>query len=320
VYVRRVRFYRYGGPEVLTVEEASVPEPGVGELLLEVSLAGVTLPVVRLTRGNPDGGGAPLPYAPGGEVVGRVAGIGPGVIGWTVGQRAAGLAFHGSYAEFAVVSAALLNPVPDGISDEAAVLLVRGGQVALGALDVSCLRAGESVLVTAAASGVGHLAVQLARARGAGRVIAAVGPDGAAAKADALRALGADQVTDYQASDWGAPVDVVLDGAGGTVQTAGLDALAPFGRLVSYNGVGGDLDANELRMRSAAVIGFNMAHFARLRPEAYAANQRTLWELCLAGELRPLVHRVLPLERAETAHRIIEARENVGRVLLAAQP
>jgi NADPH2:quinone reductase len=306
--MRRVCFGEYGGPEVLRVEEVARPEPGPGELLVEVQAVGVTLPVVRLTRA----GRVPLPHAPGGEIGGRVVAIGPGVTGRRTGERVAGLAFTGAYAEFAVVSSAMASTVPDGVGDAAAVLLVRSGQVALGALDAAAPAEGESVLVTAAAGGVGHLAVQLARTRGASRVVAAVG---SRTKAGFLRELGVDEVVTYDA-EWGDPVDVVLDGTGGEVQASGLRALAPLGRLVAYNGVGGTLDANELRMHGRSVIGFAMPHLVARRPDLYERHRRELWSLHTAGRLTTAIHRTLPLEEAGEAHRIIEDRENHGKVIL----
>jgi NADPH:quinone reductase-like Zn-dependent oxidoreductase len=161
---------------VLTIEETPVPRPAEGELLVEVAAVGVNLPVVRLTRGGPGGAGVPLPHAPGGDVVGRVAAVGAGVTGWELGRRVAALAPTGAYAEYVPVPAALAAPVPGGIDDEAAVQMVRGGQVALGVLRAAGLQGGEDVLVTAAAGGVGHLSVQLARILGAARVVAAIGP------------------------------------------------------------------------------------------------------------------------------------------------
>ncbi|MEV4756356.1 zinc-binding dehydrogenase [Micromonospora sp. NPDC049559] len=313
--MRVVRFHRYGGPEVLRIDETPRPVPGEGELLIEVSLAGVTLPVVRLTHGDGTGGGVPLPYAPGGEVVGRVRAVGPGVTGWRVGQRAAGLAFSGAYAEFVAVPAAMLAAVPDGVADAAALGLVRGGQVALGALRAGRLEPGESVLVTGAAGGVGHLAVQLARALGAGRVVAATGTPG---KADFLRGLGVDELVDYgdPDGDWGDPVDVVLDGVGGDVQERGLRALRSLGRLVDYNGVGGPIDSNQLRMRGQSLVGFAMAHLVGQRPEVYERHRRELWQFAIDGAVRPAVHATLPLDGAAEAHRIVESRANLGKVVL----
>lgn len=305
--MRRVAFQTYGGPEVLRVEEVEQPEPGPDELLVRVGLAGVTLPVVRLTRG-----GVELPYAPGGEIVGTVVGLGADVTGWRIGQRVTGLTFGAAYAEFATIGTRLAVAVPDGIDDASALVVARGGQVALGTLRASGFRPGEDVLVNAAAGGVGHLSVQLAKALGAGRVVAAVG---SLDKADFVRGLGADEVVSYQ-EGWGEPVDVVLDGVGGDLLDRCLNALRPFGRLVDYNGIGGPVDANQLRMRGTTVIGFNMLHFSTLRADRYLAQQQELWQLLADGRLRPAMHAELSLVDAAEAHRIIEARANLGKIVL----
>jgi NADPH:quinone reductase-like Zn-dependent oxidoreductase len=314
--VRAVRFHDYGGPEALRVDDVPVPAPGAGQVLLELDAVGVTLPVVRLARGRPQGGGVTLPHAPGGDVVGRVAGLGAGVTGWRIGQRAAGPAFAGGYAEYAVVAVPVLAAVPDDVDDHTAVTAVRGGQVALGALGASGLLEGESVLVTAAAGATGQLAVQLAAVLRAGRVAGAVGPGASRRKIEALHALGVAEVLGYHELGELAPVDVVLDGVGGDVQARALDTLAPFGRLVTFSAEGGPVDANGLRVHSRTVIGFNMSHFATRRTDAYLANRERLWRLTGAGRLRAPVDRVLPLDAAGQAHRLIEDRCNVGKLVL----
>lgn len=308
--MRRVAFHTYGGPEVLRVEEVDEPKPGPDELLVRVGLAGVTLPVVRLTRGGVD-----LPYAPGGEIVGTVVGFGADVSGWRIGQRVTGLTFGAAYAEYATIGTRLAVAVPDRIDDAAALVVARSGQVALGTLRASGFQPSEDVLVNAAAGGVGHLSVQLAKAFGAGRVVAAVGSMG---KADFVRDLGADDVVSYgEPADWGdRQVDVVLDGVGGDVLGRCLDTVRPFGRLVSYNGIGGPVDTNELRMRSTTVIGFNMLHFSTLRADRYQAQQRELWDLLADGRLRPVIHAELSLVDAPEAHRIVENRANLGKIVL----
>jgi NADPH2:quinone reductase len=305
--VRRVAFHAYGGPEVLRVEDVEVPAPGPDELLVRVGLAGVTLPVVRSTRG----GTVELPCAPGGEIVGTVAGLGADVSGWRIGQRVTGLTFGAAYAEYATVGTRLAVAVPDGVDDAAALVVARGGQVALGTLRASGFRPGEDVLINAAAGGVGHLSVQVAKALGAGRVVAVVGSQ---AKAGFVRGLGADEVIGY--GDAPEQVDVVLDGVGGDVLDQCLNALRPFGRLVGYNGVGGPVDTNLLRMRGTTVTGFNMLHFSTLRADRYQAQQQELWDLLVDGRLRPMIHAELSLVDAAEAHRIIEARANLGKVVL----
>ena len=293
----------------LRVREVPQREPGPGEILIEVTRAGVTLPVVR--------GGGPGAEPPGGDVAGTVLACGPEVTGWEPGRRIAGLAFRGAYAEHTIVSAGFAAPIPEGVSDDAAVAMVRGGQVALGVLQAAGVRTGDSVLVTAAAGGVGHLAVQLARVLGAGRVVAAIGPDGPAERVGALHGLGADEVCRYPDLDGVEPVSVVLDGAGGSVLPAALGALAPDGRLVTYNGVGGPVETTTLRMHAQSVIGFAMARLVARDPDRYLSNRRRLWDENLRGTLSPLVHGPFPLDHAARAHALIADRVNVGKVVLA---
>ncbi|MEV5238686.1 zinc-binding dehydrogenase [Streptomyces cinnamoneus] len=307
--MRRVRYYEYGGPEVLRVEETDVPSPGPGQLLLRTEAIGVTLPVVRKIRA----GGLPLPAGVGGEVAGQIVAVGPDVTGFAVGERVTGLCFGDGYAEYALLDTAMASPVPPGASAVDAVALVRCGLVALGAYEAARPAEGESVLVTAAAGGSGHLAVQLARARGASRVVAAVGSK---AKAGFVRSLGADEVVTYGDESWGEPVDIVLDAVGGDLLSPAVAALAPGGRLVAYSSGGGTIEAYDLLVGAKAAIGFQMALIARGRPRLMEQWRQELWALFEAGKVRPRVHAELPLEDAAKAHEIIEARANEGKVIL----
>lgn len=308
--MRRVRFYEYGGPEVLRVEEAEAPEAGPGELLVRTEAIGVTLPSVRRVRGE---GGMELPGILGGEVAGEVVALGPDVAGFEVGDRITGLSFTGSYTELALVPAFLASRLPDGANAVQAIALVRGGHVALAALATAGPAATESVLITGAASGVGHLAVQLTKIQGVGRVVAAVGSP---AKADFLRALGADEVVTYDSESWGEPVDVVLDGVGGDVLPRALTALAPGGRLIFFGSGGGTVPAFDLLAGAKTITGLTMARFSTAQRELYDLHGERLWELTLSGRLRPAVHAEIPLADAARAHEIIEARANLGKVVL----
>ncbi|MGW1198809.1 quinone oxidoreductase family protein [Streptomyces sp. NPDC002536] len=307
--MRRVRYHENGGPEVLHIEETEVPRPGPGELLVRTEAIGVTLPVVRKVRE----GGMPLPASLGGEVAGEIVAVGPEVTEFAVGERVTGLCFGDGYADFALLHTAMASRIPDGATSADAVALVRCGLVALGAYEAARPAEGESVLVTGAASGVGHLAVQLAKARGAGRVVAAVG---SAAKAEFVRSLGADEVVAYEEASWGDPVDIALDAVGGELLSPCLAALAPGGRLVTYSSGGGTLQAYDLLVGAKSAIGFQMALIARNRPALMEQWRQELWELFAAGRLRPHVHAELPLEDAAKAHEIIESRTNQGKVIL----
>ncbi|MFD0381084.1 zinc-binding alcohol dehydrogenase family protein [Streptomyces sp. NPDC127112] len=304
----RIRHEVNGGAEVLfAAEEADRPEAGAGELLIRTEAIGVTLPTVRKVR---EGSG---PVSFGGEVAGTVVSTGAGVTGFAVGDRVTGLCFADAYAEYAVLNAAFASAVPDDATAVDAVALVRSGLVARGAYEAGHVRPGESVLVTAAASGVGTLALQLAKAAGAGRVVAAVG---SADKADFVRGLGADEVVLYEDADWGAPYDVILDGVGGELLGPAVRALAMGGRLVAFSSGGGTVEAYELLVRGASLIGFQMRAIAVGRPDLYARWQRELWEQRAAGTLRTAVHEQIPLAEAARAHTVVEQRRNLGKVVL----
>ncbi|MEU4152878.1 quinone oxidoreductase family protein [Streptomyces sp. NPDC026659] len=305
--MRRVRYEVNGGPEVLFAEEVSAPEPGPGELLVRTEAIGVTLPTVRKVREGTEAG--PL----GGDVAGRVVAVGQGVTGFAVGDRVTGLCFSDAYAELAVLHEQMASHIPPEATPVEAVAVVRSGLVARGAYEAARPRAGEAVLVTAAASTTGALALQYARAGGASRVAAAVS---SLEKADFVRSLGADEVVVYADENWGEPVDVVLDGVGGDVLRPAISALAPNGRLIAFSSGGGTIDAYELLVRSASVIGFQMARIARTEPELYARWLAELWDLYVQGALRPSVFARIPLADASHAHRIIESRRNLGKVVL----
>ncbi|GAA2573232.1 zinc-binding dehydrogenase [Streptomyces violaceus] len=303
--MRRVRYESRGGP--LFVEETPVPEPGPGELLVRAEAIGVTLPVVRKVTEAAEPG--PL----GGEIAGEVTAVGEGVTRFDTGDRVTGLCVGHGYADFALLHEAMASPVPAGVRAADAVALVRSGLVALGALAAARPEPGETALVTAAASGVGHLAVQLARTRGAGRVVGAVSDP---AKTDFVRRLGADHVVTYGEDSWGSPVDYALDAVGGELLTPALGALAPGGRLVAYGSGGGTVRAYDLLVGAKSVIGFQTARIARGEPELYERWREELWRLFAAGEIEPVVHGEFALADAAKAHGEIEARANRGKVVL----
>ncbi|MFF9409694.1 zinc-binding alcohol dehydrogenase family protein [Streptomyces anandii] len=305
--MRRIRYEHRGGPENLFLEDVPVPEPGAGELLVRTEAIGVTLPVVRKVRESAQ----PIPL--GGELAGEVVRVGDGVSGYVPGDRVTGLCFGHGYAQYALLHATMASPIPARATAKDAVALVRSGVVALGALEAARPEKGESVLVTAAASGAGHLALQLAQLKGASRVVAAVGD---AAKEDFVRSLGADAVVTYGQQGWGEPVDIVLDAVGGNLLTPAVKALAPGGRLVAYSSGGGTIEAYDLLVGGKSAIGFQVAVVARTQPQRYAGWIDELWRLFGKGALQPTVHREFALADAARAHAVIEARANQGKVVL----
>ncbi|WP_040861949.1 quinone oxidoreductase family protein [Nocardia niigatensis] len=296
--MRKIQFA--GRSPVLVAAPELVPGPG--QLLVRAELAGVHLGLVRmLQRDNgPDGG----------EIVGTVVAAGADLAGW-VGKRVGGVVFEGAYAEYVLAAPQLMAEIPADVAAADALALVRGGLIALGLLRTARFVAGESVMVTGAASGVGHLAVQLARTLGATRVIAAAG---SAEKAEFLRCCGADEVVTY-ADAWTERVDIVLDGVGGGLAQRCVDILGPRGRLIAFSAFGGAIDAGSLLGELKTVSGFSMGLLSRTRADLLEAWRAELWNLLACGRIRPR-HTVLPLDDMQAALALVETRRNLGRVVV----
>ncbi|MGB3439606.1 MAG: zinc-binding dehydrogenase [Actinophytocola sp.] len=323
--MRRVRYHEYGGPEVLKVEEADVPVPGEGQVLIRATAIGANFVDTKFRRGPSAGTlfDLPLPGSPTGDVVGTVEATGPGVDPGLVGTRVAALAEKDAFADFVLADAAWLAPVPENLDDGAASLLPSPAPVALRVLRTGRLAAGETVLVHAAAGTIGHLATQLAKLEGAGTVIATAG---SAAKLDFARAHGADVAVDYTRDDWpervraAAPngVDVVLDSVGGAVLHQSVDLLVPFGRVVAYGVASGEF--GEIPVVSLVglrtVTAFSLLAWRAAAPERATAEVAELTGQLAYGRLRGSVHTRLPLDEAVAAHRILDSRAQLGRVLL----
>ncbi|SNS68117.1 NADPH:quinone reductase [Asanoa hainanensis] len=291
-----------GAASVVTV---SRPEPAAGRVLVRTEAVGAGVGLLRALA-------ADTPGSPGGEIVGTVVVVGSGVDRFAVGDRVGGVVFADAYAEFVVADPRLISAIPPEVAPGVAVAVVRGGLVELAASRTGRFSAGESVLVTAAASGVGHLAVQLARALGAGRVVGAMSsPD----KSDFVRSCGADAVVTYDEPAWGDPVDLVLDGAGGPLVARGIEALSPFGRLVAFSAGGGSVDAGALLPGMKTVTALTIGTLHRTRPSVVEDLRAELWALLAAGHLDPR-HVDLPFDAAADAVALLANRANPGRVAL----
>jgi NADPH2:quinone reductase len=314
--MRAVQVTRFGGPETLEVTEVDAPAAGDGRLVVDVTAAGVNFADLSRIAGRYSPA-VSLPFVPGSEVVGRAAD----------GRRVVALSFDGGgFAEKAVLDADTAVDVPDGVTDEQALALLVQGLTTWHLLRGSArLVAGESVVVNAAAGGVGSLAIQLAREFGAGRVIAAASTSD---KRRLARELGADAAVDSepagyaervrQAND-GRGADVVLDANGGAAVTAGLDALAPFGRLVSYGDATHQgrppVDPGQLAERNLAVAGFWLRPALAL-PRGYREPLAELLDLTARGRLRPITGSQYPLADAARAFADLAARRTTGKVTL----
>jgi NADPH:quinone reductase len=314
--VRAIRITEFGGPEVLKlVADAPEPVAGPGTFVIDVGHAGINYADTHQAE-NSYLAPASLPLIPGAEAVGTTPD----------GRRVVALLANGGYAERALVAEPLAFDVPDEVDDGQALALVLQGLTAWHLLRTSShLAAGESVVVHAAAGGVGTLAVQLAKAWGAGRVIAVASSED---KRQLALDLGADVAVDAGEDDLksaledanGGKVDVVLEMVGGRTTDQSLAALAPFGRLVFFGMASrtppSPVDLGGLMSRSRTVAGFWLAHCMRDPARHLAAPMRELLELTAAGTIRPVVGGTYPLSEAAQAHRDLRERRTVGKLLL----
>jgi putative PIG3 family NAD(P)H quinone oxidoreductase len=315
-----------GGPEVLTVTELPDLTPGPGEVLLEVAAAGLNRAdlLQRMGYYPPPPGASEII---GMEVSGTIAALGDGVSGWQVGDQVCALLAGGGYASQVVVPAGQVMPVPDGVSlVEAAALPEVVCTVWSNVFMVGGLRPHESFLVHGGAGGIGTMAIQLAHRLGS-RVFTTAGtPE----KRALCATLGADVVIDYREETFedviadhteGRGVDVILDNMGAKYLARNVAALADSGRLVIIGLQGGttaELDINALMRKRAAVIGTTL----RSRPvegksAICASVVEHVWPLVAAGDVRPVIDVVLPLEQVADAHRRMEAGEHSGKILLS---
>ncbi|PKV86502.1 zinc-binding dehydrogenase [Streptomyces sp. TLI_146] len=322
--MRVAQVERFGGPEVLVPAELPDPVAGPDEVVIAVDHID-TLFVQTQIRAGAFGEYFDVrpPYVPGGGVSGTVTSTGaevdPAV--WS-GRRVIAAVDPGSYASLAAVPVDHLVPVPDGVGLREAAALVHDGVTALALLDLTALKAGETVLITGASGGMGTLLVQLARSRGARVVALARGAE----KLFLVRELGAHEVVDAELPDWprraaealGGGADVVLDGVGGAVGSAAFPLTAPGGRFSAHGAPTGDgfaaVPLEEAGRRSITVLGIADVQIPPAQRVSLAA--RALEEAA-AGRLRPVVGAVYPLERAGEAHAVIEGRGVVGKVLLS---
>jgi NADPH:quinone reductase len=320
--VRAIRVVRTGGVEVLAVEEVPEPEPGPAEARVRVEVAGVNfIDVYHRTGLYPK----PLPFIPGVEGAGVVDAVGEGVQEVAVGDRVAWAMHPGSYAEAAVVPAARLVRVPDGLPlERAAALMVQGMTAHYLTTSTYPLGARDVAVVHAAAGGVGLLLIQLAKAAGA-RVIGTCSTE---AKAALARAAGADHVVLYTKEAFGPEVRRLTDGAGATVvyDSVGratfresLSCLRPRGYLVLYGQSSGKVEPFDPGDLAAAGSLFltrpSLAHYTRDRAELeWRAGD--VFERAADGRLDVRIHDVLPLAEAAEAHRLLEGRATTGKVLL----
>lgn len=323
---------QFGDPDVLKLTQTTKPQPEPGQLRLRVKAAGINF-ADTLMRQDRYATTPPLPSILGSEAAGIVDAVGKDVTGFVPGQRIAAPLFaagqyFGGYAEYAVIDAAFAVPIPEQVSFEsAAALLVQG----LSALHLTRQAPPESktVLVNAAAGGVGSLLVQLARHAGAARIIAAAStPD----KLAFAREMGADVTVDYTDPDWAGQVahatdgvgpDIIYESAGGAITTASLAMLAPKGQIVIYGALNiqefalGVSDLLTMIFKNQSMTGFALAPL--LTAEGLKADLDQLFALVAAGTLQVTIGGRFAFEAAAEAHRLLESRKTHGKLVLTGE-
>ena len=313
--MRAVQITEFGGPEVLTLTELPDPVATDGLQVVDVTSAGVNFADTHATE-NSYLAPQELPLIPGSEVVGTLAD----------GTRVAAFTMSGGYCEKALVHPAMTFPLFDEVTDGQALALMVQGLTAWHLLRTSThLQPGETVVVHAAAGGVGTLAVQLAKHWGAGRVIAVASSDDKLKLAEELGAdvgvlAGEEDLKGaLRDANGGKGVDIVLEMVGGSTFDASLRALAPFGRLATFGMASRTppkpVDAGSLMARSTAVIGFWLAHCFG-RPELMQPQMKELLALVAEGTLTPLVGGTYALADAPLAHEALRSRGSIGKLVL----
>ncbi|MFJ6837425.1 zinc-binding alcohol dehydrogenase family protein [Streptomyces sp. NPDC091209] len=320
--MRTVEFQEYGGPEVLRVVEAKVPDPGPGQVSVDVAYAGVNFADV-LARSK--GYRVPrLPFVPGIEVSGRIRAVGPDVTGLRAGQEVAALTEGGAYADVVVADAGTVFPLPDGVGLRTGATLPTVLPTAYALLHtVGRLQPGETVLVQSAAGGVGTVLGQLAKAAGAGAVYGVVS---SGAKAAYALGNGYDEVfvgafeDEVRAATAGRGVDLALDPVGGETFRGSLASLALFGRLVSFGNASSaepwTVGQPELYPTGRSVGGFSILGLARTAPAALRDIAARAFETVADGTVTLPVTAEFALEAAGEAHALMGSRTSTGKLLL----
>ncbi len=314
-----------GGPDVLKAQERPVPQPGPGQILVHVAVAGVNRPDVLQRMG----GYAPPPGAsdiPGLEIAGRIVALGEGVSRYEIGDQVCALVAGGGYAEYAVVHEDNALPIPAGLSlEEAGALPETYFTVWTNVFQRGGLKQGESFMVHGGTSGIGTTAIQLAKAFGA-TVLATAGSDD---KCAACRELGADHAINYRTEDFvaaakaatgGRGVNLILDMVGGDYINRNYDAAAESGRIVQIaflNGPKAEVNFSRLMLKRLTHTG------STLRPRTIAEKaaiarelEEKVWPLLTEGRCKPVIHARFPLAQAAEAHRLMESNAHIGKIVL----
>ncbi len=322
--MKAIRMERTGGPEVMRLVEAPVPEPGPGEVRVKVEAVGLNHSDILLREGRYMSE-TPLPFILGREFCGVIDKPGAGADGWRVGQRVFGRNTGGGALAEYVVTRPILDALPEGFTPAQGAAIRVQGRTAMLLIDhVARVQPGETVLVHAAAGGIGTLLVQIARARGA-RVI---GTASSEEKCRAIAGLGGEPVN-YARGDWvkevlglteGKGADVILESVGGEVLARSFrEALAVFGRLAVFGAASGgtaQFSSREILASNRSLLGYWITPYFDRHGDLIAAAIQNLIEMIRAGEVKLIIEKIFPLEEAAEAFACMEQRRSIGKIII----
>lgn len=323
--MKAIHVTEFGGPEVLRMVDIERPEPGPGQVRIKVLATSVNFADIMARQGRYHGAGNP-PFIPGLDVTGSIDAIGPDTPGWQLGQRVVAFPASGSYAEYVLADAITTYPIPDAVSVEQAAAFPTVGVTSYELLSkVTQLQPGETVVVHAAAGGIGTTAVQLAKLLGAGLVIGTVSSQ---EKIEAAKEAGADIVINYVEDHFsdrvlelthGQGANVILDSVAGPIFGQSLTCLARFGRIAifgSSSGAPGHVETFDLHGSCRSVIGYSMGTTRRYRPQTLKPSVERVLSYLANGDLKMRVTASYSLDQVTIAQELVESRRSTGKVLL----
>lgn len=323
--MKQIIVNEFGDPEKLILQDVPMPSAGDGQIVIKVEASGVNFSD-GMQRRNQYVFPVSLPYLPGFEVAGIVTELGKGVENISVGDRVvAMLPNGGGYAQYAVTPSYLAAVIPPTISAQASLALqVQGLTAYLMLKDGAKLQSGQTVLIHAAAGGVGTLLVQIAKQMGAGKIVATAST---IEKLAVAKSLGADELINYTESDWvqkvndatgGKGVDLIIDSTGGEILRNSVNCLAPFGRLISFGNPTGEptsIEAFALVNNNLILQGFGLASYFE-KPDLMQEAYQYLFSQAAIGKLKVHIGQTFPLKDAAEAHKQMENRKTTGKIVL----
>ncbi|MBB5179684.1 NADPH2:quinone reductase [Planomicrobium koreense] len=326
--MKAIVVHEVGGPSVLKLEDAPMPEIAPAQVLIKVEAISVNFADIKARQGQYHGVEAGASFTPGLDCAGVITEVGSKVTRFRKGDRVMAFPKEGSYAEYVKTDEALTFAVPDELPIETAAASLTVGITAYNVIrKMARLERGETILIHAAAGGIGSTAIQLARIFGAGKII---GTAGSSEKTAMAKEFGADHAINYRTQDFGAIVneltdgkgaDVILDTVGGENFEKSMNCLAPFGRIVSFGhanegSLPGRVKTTELHSSCRSVIGYSTGTYRKQRPEFLHEAAQEITRLMLEGDLNIVISKRYPLAAAAKAHALIESRKSIGKVLL----